>query len=78
MKVIRKADEDLGEMLKGLKVGDAPIFDSVSLYEITKVRGGFIYKNEYCGLCYVPDVEEKPRTMAEKKVEKPARKVVTK
>ena len=45
---------------------------------VSKIDNVIIYKNEYCGLCYVPDVEEKPRTMAEKKVEKPARKVVTK
>lgn len=88
MKKIRKANEDLAEMLNELKVGDDPIFDAVSLYEITKVPSGFIYKNEYTGCVFVPD--EQPRkeaviipppikpTMEEKKVTKPARKVVTK
>lgn len=77
MKVIRNSSEDLSEMIRELKIGDMPIYDTVSQYEITKVPGGYIYKNEYCGLVFVPEAE-KPRTMAEKKVEKPARRVVTK
>lgn len=58
MKTIRNKGEDLGEMLKELKIGDVPIYDTVSNYEIVKVPGGFIYKNEYAGLCFVPDVKE--------------------
>lgn len=57
MKTIRNRGEDLNEMLRELKVGDVPIYDSVSNYEITKVPGGFIYKNEYAGLCFVPDAQ---------------------
>lgn len=91
MKKIRKANEDLAEMLNELKVGDDPIFDAVSLYEITKVPSGFIYKNEYTGCVFVPYApKEQPKkeaviipppikpTMEEKKVTKPARKAVTK
>jgi hypothetical protein len=55
MKRLRNKGEDLAAMLKELKVGDEPIFDAVSNYEITRVPGGFIYKNEYAGLCFVPE-----------------------
>jgi hypothetical protein len=55
MKRLRNKGEDLSSMLKELKVGDEPIFDAVSNYEITRVPGGFIYKNEYAGLCFVPE-----------------------
>ena len=58
MKQIRNRNEDLNEMLNELKIGDVPIYDTVSNYEITKVPGGFIYKNEYAGLCFVPDAKE--------------------
>ena len=58
MKQIRNRGEDLNEMLNELKIGDVPIYDTVSNYEITKVPGGFIYKNEYAGLCFVPDIKE--------------------
>ena len=57
MKQIRNRNEDLNEMLNELKIGDVPIYDTVSNYEITKVPGGFIYKNEYAGLCFVPDTK---------------------
>ena len=59
MKQIRNRGEDLNEMLNELKIGDVPIYDTVSNYEITKVPGGFIYKNEYAGMCFVPDVQKK-------------------
>lgn len=62
MKQIRNRNEDLNEMLNELKIGDVPIYDTVSNYEITKVPGGFIYKNEYAGLCFVPDAEKKTIT----------------
>ena len=83
MKKIRKANEDLAEMLNELKVGDDPIFDAVSLYEITKVPSGFIYKNEYTGCVFVPDApkEALPKvvpTMTEKKITKPSKKEETK
>jgi hypothetical protein len=55
LKLIRKPGEDLKEMLAGLKVGDAPILDSVSGYEIVKVPNGYIYKNEFVGMCFVPE-----------------------
>lgn len=58
MKQIRHSNEDLQEMIDGLKVGDIPVYDTVSNYEITKVPGGYLYKNEYCGLCFVPDVKK--------------------
>ena len=63
MKTIRNKNEDLNEMLNELKIGDVPIYDTVSNYEIIKVPGGFIYKNEYAGLCFVPDVPKKTTTV---------------
>lgn len=56
MKRIRNKGEDLAEMFSEMKIGDEPIFDTVNSYEITRVPGGFIYKNEYAGLCFVPEV----------------------
>ena len=55
MKRIRNKGEDLAEMLSEMKIGDEPIFDAVNSYEITRCPGGFIYKNEYAGLCFVPE-----------------------
>ena len=55
MKRIRNKGEDLAEMLAEMKIGDEPIFDTVSSYEITRCPGGFIYKNEYAGMVFVPD-----------------------
>ena len=63
MKRIRKENEDLEEMLRELKIGDSPIFDNATTYEITKVPNGFIYKQEYVGMVFVPDfpmICEKP------------------
>lgn len=62
MKQIRKANEDLESKIAELKIGDAPIFDSVTGYEIVKVPGGYIYKNEYAGLVFVPE-ETAPKDM---------------
>lgn len=66
MKVIRNKNENLEEMLEEMKVGGESIFDTVSNYEITKVPGGFIWKNEYCGMVFVPDVPKPPVKAAEK------------
>lgn len=55
MKTIRKRDQNLKELIDNLKVGDYPIFDECSSYEITRVPGGYIYRNEFSGLCFVPE-----------------------
>lgn len=55
MKTIRNKNQDLEEMLRELKIGEQSIYDEVSNYEITKVPNGFVYKNEYVGLVFVPD-----------------------
>lgn len=88
MKHIRKPNEDLEELLRELKIGDNSVYDQETNYEITKVPCGFIYKHEYVGMVFVPDfpqAEEQIKippkiqpTMAEKKIEKPTKKVVTK
>ena len=70
MKQIRKQGEDLEAMISELKIGDAPILDSVSGYEIVKVPGGFIYKNEYAGMAFVPEKTDMPRTSRMRTVEK--------
>ena len=57
MKKIRKEGENLEEMLKELKIGDFPILDSATGYEIVKVPNGYIYKNEYIGMVFVPEFE---------------------
>lgn len=61
MKRIRNKGEDLEEMLLEMKIGDEPIFDAVNSYEITRCPGGYIYKNEYAGLCFVPDAPSDDR-----------------
>ena len=67
MKKLRNKGDDLAKMLGELKIGDEPIFDSVTNYEITKVPGGYIYKNEYCGMVYVPEVAKtEPKRMVTK------------
>lgn len=92
MKRIRQKGEDLEEMLKELKIGDMPIFDSLTNYEISKVPNGFLYQHEYSGVVFVPDFakenkmaekketvkSEEKKTMTEKKIEKPAKKIVQK
>lgn len=88
MKRIRKANENLEEMLRELSIGDNSVYDEVTNYEITKVPNGFVYKNEYVGMVFVPDFPQAetqaiipPKiqpTMAEKKIDKPVKKVVTK
>lgn len=55
-RILRKSDEDLEEMLKELKIGQT-ILDTETGYDICKVPNGFIYKNEYIGMCFVPEVE---------------------
>lgn len=58
-KTIRTKKENLADMLKTLEIGDQSIYDEVTCYEITKVPGGYIYKNEYVGLTFVPDADIK-------------------
>lgn len=73
MKQIRKPGEDLMELLAELKIGDAPILDSVSGYEIVKVPNGYIYKNEFAGMCFVSEQTAAggiPRTTRMRAVEK--------
>ena len=71
-RILRKSDEDLEEMLKELKIGQT-ILDTETGYDICKVPNGFIYKNEYIGMVFVPDEQK------EKIVNKDApKKTVTK
>lgn len=53
-RIIRKAEDNLEEMLKDLKIGQT-VLDSETGYDICKVPNGYIYKNEYIGMCFVPE-----------------------
>jgi hypothetical protein len=57
-RTIRKSTDNLQQMLADLKVGEPPILDTESGYDITKVPSGYIYRNEYIGMCFVPDAEK--------------------
>ena len=78
MKKIRKEGENLEEMLKELKIGDFPILDTATGYEIVKVPNGYIYKNEYIGMVYVPDVPESVGTIKNSVAKTEPKKTVTK
>ena len=58
-RTVRKSTDNLEQMLQDLKIGEPPILDTESGYDITRVVSGFIYRNEYIGMCFVPD-KEKP------------------
>lgn len=71
-RIIRKAEDNLEEMLKELKVGQT-VLDSETGYDITKTLTGYIWKNEYIGMVYEPAPKE------EKTIEKSVpKKTVTK
>ena len=78
MKKIRKEGENLEEMLKELKIGDCPILDSATGYEIVKVPGGYIYKNEYIGMTFVPESVEAVGTIKNSVAKTEPKKTVTK
>ena len=58
-RTIRKTTDNLEQMLQDLKIGDPPILDTESGYDITRVVSGFIYRNEYIGMVFVPDTPQK-------------------
>ena len=71
-KKIRTAKEDLQELLNGLKVGDGPVYDSLTNYEITRVPNGFVYRHEYEGIVFVPDTDNLEQMLQDLKIkEKP-------
>ena len=78
MKRIRNKGEDLAEMLSEMKIGDEPIFDAVNSYEITRTIGGFIYKNEYAGMVFVPDAKETVGSVKNSIIKTESKKTVTK
>ena len=80
MNLIRKKGQDLQELIDGLKVGDNSIYDEVTCWDITRVPGGLIYKNEYAGAVFVPYEPKKAGRppMTEKKIDKPVKRVVQK
>ena len=58
-RTIRKSTDNLEQMLQDLKIGEPPILDTESGYDITRVVSGFIYRNEYIGMVFVPDPPQK-------------------
>jgi len=78
MKKIRKEGENLEEMLKELKIGDCPILDSATGYEIVKVPNGYIYKNEYIGMVFVPENVEAVGSIKNSIAKTEPKKTVTK
>ena len=58
-RTIRKSTDNLEQMLQDLKIGEPPILDTESGYDITRVESGFIYRNEYIGMVFVPDTPQK-------------------
>ena len=58
-RTIRKSTDNLEQMLQDLKIGEPPILDTESGYDITRVVSGYIYRNEYIGMCFVPDPPQK-------------------
>ena len=72
MKKIRKEGENLEEMLKELKIGDCPILDSATGYEITKCP------NEYIGMTFVPEKVETVGTIKNSVAKTEPKKTVTK
>ena len=78
MKKIRKEGENLEEMLKELKIGDCPILDTATGYEIVKVPNGYIYKNEYIGMTFVPENVEAVGTIKHSVAKTEPKKTVTK
>lgn len=73
---VRKRGQSMETFLNNREVGDPGFFDEETEFWIYHVPGGLIYKNEYAGCVFVP--YESKKTMAEKKVEKPATKITTK
>lgn len=68
-RIIRKAEDNLEEMLKDLKIGQT-VLDSETGYDICKVPNGFIYKNEYIGMVFVPDFQKAEKAEPKKRIEK--------
>lgn len=58
-RTIRKSTDNLEQMLQDLKIGEPPILDTESGYDITRVVSGYIYRNEYIGMTFVPDPPQK-------------------
>ena len=86
-----KTPEEAAQVLSSLKIGEETIFNYNPKWRVTRVNGGWLYSSDYNGVTFVPDApKEQPKKeaviipppikpmMEEKKVTKPARKVVTK
>lgn len=76
-RILRKSDEDLEEMLKELKIGQT-ILDSETGYDICKVPNGYIYKNEYIGMVFVPENVEAVGSIKNSIAKTEPKKTVTK
>ena len=75
--ISKKKGDNVEEEITNMKIGDAPVFDEESQFKICRVPNGFLYYNDYVGVCFVPEADKK-RTMEEKKVTKPVKTAVMK
>ena len=78
MKKIRKTNESLQDYLDELVIGGDSVYDEVTNYEITKTVGGYIYKNEYVGMVFVPDINEIAKKIKDIFVKAEPKRTVTK
>ena len=74
-RTIRKSTDNLEQMLQDLKIGEPPILDTESGYDICRVPNGFIYRNEYIGMVFVPDTPQKEKPIVKNAVVKTGPKV---
>jgi hypothetical protein len=58
-KETRNANENLEDCLNEMIIGDV-LYDSVTQFKITKVPGGYLFYNDYCGIAFVPCVKDAP------------------
>lgn len=77
-KKIRQPQENLEEMIAELKVGDGAIVDSATGYEIVKVPSGYLYRNEFCGIVFVPENVEAVGSIKNSIAKTEPKKAVTK
>ena len=64
MRKLRDRTENLEQILREMKIGDDVICDTVTGFDIIRVPNGWIYKNDYAGLCFVPEVQKERKLEA--------------
>ena len=57
--ISKKKGDNVEEEITNMKIGDAPVFDEESQFKICRVPNGFLYYNDYVGVCFVPEADKK-------------------